>query len=219
MDEEVLDLLPDVSVGAAGDENAYRVGIPLQSENDPRRSHKKAELAELHQLAQSCTTALLTDQDFWGHERVDESGTELLKLVVDNGYRKIVTMEHVFAPGDAPPVDESQSSVGVLDPGAITTRHGVDPSCQHQHGKELLTFLRDNRGVALPILTTELLDKLDEAIQNNFPEDAQLLRSALWAGSVNAHSPLDLKRRKSDLATSSSSDASADAPEYVRVAA
>jgi len=214
--DNILQLLPDVSIGAADDANHYRIGLPLQNRDDPRRQHKKDELAELQRLGASCINALLDDGDFWGHTRLDETGSQLLELVLDTGARSIVTFEHVFEAGDAPAAPLSplpDNAAGVLDPGALTT---TPPDSTYIN--RIIEFLLEHPNVAPPLLTPELLDRFNETINTNFPEQAQLLRRALLSSGINANSCLDIWHRIRTTTESETPEASDQSPEYLLAA-
>jgi hypothetical protein len=177
--EEVLDLLPDAAEGAVIDSHARRTGPPLRSREDPRREHKRHELAELQLLSASCTSALLEGSGFFAGRKSPE-GTEALQRIVNSrGIRQFITRSYVFTPDHIPSRHEQPELVGTvaLDPGVLHAE------LEGKTAREVMYWLcKDFAETAaiLPFFSREELDDFVQAIRSTFGDaESEVLLRAL----------------------------------------
>ncbi len=219
--EQILDLIPSVSKGAAPGPAGRKVGMPINGTDDPRRAWKLEELMELHRLASGCTGAILAGKGFFDgyYTRKDEEeGNPLLQKELERGETRIWTRPRVFT-GEKifRTTDDGQEREGILDPGVFTTENSLDDS----EIQDLFLFLAENPRIRIPYLdSVDGITAVETSIRENCPEERQLLMKAL--GGINTHSRFSLLERISvdvDEAELSSEEAAISPRRYMQCAA
>ncbi len=217
--DEVLELLPKVAEGAAGDKYGFRIGPPLQSEQDPRLQHKKERLVELRRLATSCTNAILDDRSIWAGERTDNTATELVEDILKNGESLLFTRPHVFNSGRVLTSGDDQRSGGILDPGIFTTRS--DDTSEIDEALKIVALVRDNPEVKIYRQSTRYIEAVVSGIKANFPRHGHLIMNAFsYTANIQSHDRpiIDIANRiltEHEEVASTSTDTVPVRPQYV----
>ena len=221
--DEVLDLLPKVSRGAAGDEYGFRIGTPLQSEQDLRRRYKKERLQNLQRLAASCTESVLEGRSFWAIERKDAHATELVReLIQVSGVDQIYTRPRVFKSERALPPSDDEKPGGILDPGIFMTP--VDADGEFAEAHRIVLLVLNNANVKILLKKSEHIEAIVAGIKANFPRHGHLILKALFShmgsGKPGDQTVVDLASRTvvPGRTASGSGDAGLPSPKYVLAA-